>query len=105
MVSIYTDNKLHKSDMFKDRKERDKIVKGLRAEGWEVKSWTFTGEGAKWFGFDAEKDKIKPREIKERLEYLREQIRNESISYGEIAELQSLSKYIDKSDVELLNWV
>lgn len=42
--------------------------------------------------------------IKERLEELREYIKDESISYSEIAELQSLSKYIDKGDVELLEW-
>jgi hypothetical protein len=40
--------------------------------------------------------------IKLRLEYLRQELRSESISYGELAELQSLSKYIDKDDVELL---
>ncbi len=42
------------------------------------------------------------KQIKKRLEYLREELRQESISYGELAELQSLAKYIDKSDVELL---
>ena len=44
------------------------------------------------------------KNFKERLEYLREQIRNENISYREIAELQSLQEYIDKDDVELLQW-
>jgi len=39
-----------------------------------------------------------------RLEYLRKQIKGECISYGEIAELQSLAKYIEKGDVELLEW-
>ena len=43
------------------------------------------------------------KEIK-RLEYLRQQIKNENISYGEIAELQGLSKHIDKNDTELLEW-
>ena len=42
--------------------------------------------------------------MKERLEYLRQEIRNERISYGEIAELQSLVEHIDPSDVELLQW-
>jgi hypothetical protein len=42
--------------------------------------------------------------IKKRLEYLRKEIRKERISYGEIAELQSLSQYIDKGDIELLEW-
>ena len=40
--------------------------------------------------------------IAERLEYLREQLRNESISYGELAELESLAAYIDPDDTELL---
>lgn len=44
------------------------------------------------------------KDTKKRLEYLRKQIRNENISYGEIAELQGLKNYIDKSDVELLQW-
>ncbi len=42
--------------------------------------------------------------INERLEYLREQIRLENISYGEIAELQSLAEYIEAGDTELLEW-
>ena len=42
--------------------------------------------------------------IEKRLRYLRKQIKNENISYGEIAELQSLAKYIDKGDVLLLQW-
>ena len=42
---------------------------------------------------------------KQRLEYLREQIENENISYGEIIELQSLRKYIDDGDVQLLEWI
>ena len=44
------------------------------------------------------------KEIKKRLEYLRGKIRGERISYGEIAELQSLKKYIPSGDVELLEW-
>lgn len=47
------------------------------------------------------------KNIKKRLEYLRQQIKNENISYGEILELQDLSKYIDKDDIWinlLLEW-
>lgn len=44
-------------------------------------------------------------EIKKRLEYIREEIQNECISYGEIAELQTLKGYIDKDDTELLQWL
>lgn len=40
--------------------------------------------------------------MKERLEYLRQELRAERISYGELVELQSLVTYIDSDDVELL---
>ena len=43
----------------------------------------------------------KAENAKERLEYLREQIIQEDMSYGELAELQSLKEYIDKDDVQL----
>lgn len=39
---------------------------------------------------------------KVRLEYLRKQLRAENISYGELAELQSLAEHIEPTDVELL---
>ena len=42
--------------------------------------------------------------IKKRLEHLREQVKNENISLGEIAELQGLSEHINKNDVLLLEW-
>lgn len=42
--------------------------------------------------------------IKRRLEYLRREIEAERISYGEIAELQSLAKYIEPGDMLLLEW-
>ena len=42
--------------------------------------------------------------VKERLEYLRGEIEAERISYGEIAELQSLTKHIDPGDILLLEW-
>jgi len=47
--------------------------------------------------FDNEK-----AEAKKRLEELRNELKAETISYLELAELQSLSEYIDKNDVELL---
>ena len=40
----------------------------------------------------------------ERLEYLRGEIRAERISWGEIAELQSLAEHIEPWDTELLEW-
>ena len=39
-----------------------------------------------------------------RLEELRDLIHNESISYGELWELQELAEHIDAGDVELLQW-
>lgn len=42
------------------------------------------------------------KKIKKRLEFLREELRQERISYRELIELQSLVEYIDLSDVELL---
>lgn len=44
------------------------------------------------------------QEIKARLEYLRGEINEERISYEGIAELMSLIPYIDKDDVQLLQW-
>ena len=44
----------------------------------------------------------KRQEARERLEYLREQLRAECISQGELIELQGLADYIDPGDVELL---
>ena len=38
----------------------------------------------------------------ERLEEIREEINNESVSYGEIVELQELSEFIEEGDVQLL---
>lgn len=39
---------------------------------------------------------------KERLEELRKELNDESISYGELAELESLSEHIDSGDTQLL---
>jgi hypothetical protein len=39
---------------------------------------------------------------KQRLEEIRASLRAESVSYGELAELQSLAAHIDPDDVELL---
>lgn len=39
---------------------------------------------------------------KERLEEIREELDNESISYGELVELQELTEFIDENDVQLL---
>jgi len=41
---------------------------------------------------------------KQRLEEIRQAIREGSVSYGEIAELQNMSHLIDEGDVELKEW-
>jgi hypothetical protein len=45
-----------------------------------------------------------PIKIKKQLESIRKSIQNENVSYAELAELQSLSKYIDPNDIELREW-
>lgn len=47
-------------------------------------------------------DTITKETAAERLEYLRGELQAERISYGELAELQSLKEFIDLDDVELL---
>lgn len=42
--------------------------------------------------------------IERRLNHIRRAIERERISYGEIVELQHLVRYIDPSDVLLLEW-
>jgi len=44
------------------------------------------------------------KQIQKRLEYLRGEIEAERISYGELAELQSLAKHIEPGDVLFLQW-
>lgn len=45
---------------------------------------------------------MEQQHIKERLSYLRQELINEVISYGELFELQSLAEHIEPGDVELL---
>jgi hypothetical protein len=42
------------------------------------------------------------KKIRQRLEYLRRELRIGRLSWGEIVELQSLAKYIEAGDMELL---
>jgi hypothetical protein len=44
------------------------------------------------------------KEIKQRLKYLKQEIEAERISYGEVAELQSLKDYIPDDDILLKEW-
>lgn len=43
-------------------------------------------------------------DVKQRLEELRKEIEKEQISYGEIAELETLKEFIDPEDTQLLEW-
>lgn len=52
--------------------------------------------------FESELNAKKEDTIKERLEYLRGELRAERISTGELIELQSLAEHINAGDVELL---
>ena len=42
--------------------------------------------------------------IQDRLEYLRQEILTEKVSYAEIAELQDLKEFINPEDTLLLEW-
>ena len=42
--------------------------------------------------------------VQDRLEAIRASIQAESVSYGELAELQGLAAHIGAGDVELLQW-
>ena len=44
------------------------------------------------------------QKIQQRLNYLEQEIKNGKISYGEIAELQRLKKYIDEANILLRQW-
>lgn len=43
--------------------------------------------------------------VTQRLEAIRASIQAESVSYGDLAELQGLAAHIDAGDVDLLQWV
>lgn len=47
-------------------------------------------------------DPMDKAHVTARLEYLRQELRAERMSYGELAELQSLAEHIEPGDVELL---
>ena len=44
----------------------------------------------------------KVQQVSQRLEYLRDELRGERISYGELFELQTLAPHIALDDIELL---
>lgn len=44
------------------------------------------------------------KEIEQRLKDIKKSIKDENISWGEIAELQELKDYIPDYEIELLSW-
>jgi hypothetical protein len=44
------------------------------------------------------------KNAKLKLQKIRESINSECVSYGELVELESLKEYIEKGDVQLLEW-
>ena len=83
-----------------DRKQPPKRYPRLE-DGGTTGAGSYADGGTTGAGSFA-KGGMTPVKAKKRLEELRKELRAESISYGEIAELQDLIQYIDKNDVELL---
>lgn len=78
---------------------------------WDGDRWPETAKELDWLASEIERlntacrawCKALPRYLAEnRLEYLRDELRAERISYGELAELQALAPFIEPGDVELL---
>jgi hypothetical protein len=42
------------------------------------------------------------KQVKKKLEYLRAKVRKESMTYGDLVDLELLVKYIEPNDLELL---
>lgn len=75
----------------------------LKAEAMQQGDRSGYVMGAVSAAIDMARAAVEPlRHSRQRLEYLRGELRAERISYGELAELQSLAAFIDPDDVELL---
>lgn len=71
---------------------------------YRLTGWIASGENCAYWGL-TKKEAIKSfLKHQHTFDDIRDAIRTESISYGEIAELQSLAKYIDPNDTELRQW-
>lgn len=78
-------------------------MKQLKTKCYNCKGILF--EGKFWiYGHSSKKWCSKKCMAKSRLEQLRKVIDEECISYGEIAELVTLKRYIEPGDVILLEW-
>jgi hypothetical protein len=93
-VPVYTADSLDvaKSDLFLATEEPDIDTKSpLQAINWNIYS-CLSEQAYEWLEDNTTR----------RLEELREELQAEDISQGELVELQSLAKFIDEGDVELL---
>ena len=81
--------------------EVEKNGKSKSIDGANLLDGVYVRKGTKF----AKGGEVKtPIKIKKQLESIRKSIQNENVSYAELAELQSLSKYIDPNDIELREW-
>lgn len=87
-----------------DHSDDDTTAEGLRwiNEHWDKVSapWNQWKRIGGFSNGESIYEKVVPP--KERLEELRKELNDESISYGELAELESLSEHIDSGDTQLL---
>lgn len=77
------------------------MTKLLKTKCHNCKGDLYEGKFVIW-GFSQYKYCTMKCAATKRLEQLRRELRAERISYGELAELQSLKRYIEPGDVELL---
>ena len=105
-VSVYN---LRKGDKVKTRKgDIETIIKKTGSGSYETieNDYTHSPESLEFVSRPGRKmakggSVETPLKIKRRLEAIRKSIQNENVSYRELAELQSLSQYIDSNDIEL----
>lgn len=83
----------------------------ITGSGGQIKVKFVNDEGeTKWLNitsdeFAAMESVLTADPIAERLEYLRSQIEAQTVSYGELVELQGLAEHIESGDVQLLEAV
>lgn len=80
-----------------------KIVVARNYGNTTINAYT-TAKPVKHITADTVDDVKKLIDVHARLEYLRQEILAERISYDEIAELEQLADYIDNDDTLLLEW-
>ena len=112
LIGYDNEGKAVAGDIYQAENDRDAVAKALESEsvlfGENVDGWRAFEYRDDWGpGREVKatpEDYTTDAHIKRRLEDLRKAIRAENISYGELAELQSLAEHIEPGDVELLEW-